>query len=99
MSPVPSPRGDPVCDSSSVDLQVSTREESGRTVVAAAGEVDVYTAPVLDEEDDMGLAPPPLLLLVLGVSGARMPPVGGAMVSCVNTCCFWSVDEDSAKFL
>ena len=50
MSPVPSPRGDPVCDSSSVDLQVSTREESGRTVVAATGEVDVYTAPVLDEE-------------------------------------------------
>jgi anti-sigma B factor antagonist len=33
-----------------VDLTVSTREESGRTVVAAAGEVDVYTAPTLDAE-------------------------------------------------
>ena len=33
-----------------MDLQVSTREESGRTVVAAVGEVDVYTAPTLDDE-------------------------------------------------
>jgi anti-sigma B factor antagonist len=47
---VPSHGGEPVCDSSRVDLQVSTREESGRTVVAATGEVDVYTAPTLDEE-------------------------------------------------
>ena len=47
---MPSHTGEPVCDSSNVDLQVSTREESGRTVVAAIGEVDVYTAPTLDEE-------------------------------------------------
>jgi anti-sigma B factor antagonist len=33
-----------------VDLDVSTREEGGRTVVAAAGEVDVFTAPQLDAE-------------------------------------------------
>jgi anti-sigma B factor antagonist len=33
-----------------VDLDVSTREESGRVVVAAIGEVDVYTAPQLDAE-------------------------------------------------
>jgi anti-sigma B factor antagonist len=39
-----------MCQSSNVDLQVSTREESGRTVVAATGEVDVYTAPTLDDE-------------------------------------------------
>lgn len=32
-----------------MDLSVSTRDEDGRTVVAATGEVDVYTAPVLDE--------------------------------------------------
>lgn len=47
---MPSHTDESVCDSSSVDLQVSTREESGRTVVAATGEVDVYTAPALDEE-------------------------------------------------
>lgn len=28
---------------------MSTRDEAGRTIVAATGEVDVYTAPVLDE--------------------------------------------------
>ena len=28
---------------------MSTRDEGGRTVVAATGEVDVYTAPVRDE--------------------------------------------------
>ncbi len=28
---------------------MSTRDEDGRTIVAATGEVDVYTAPVLDE--------------------------------------------------
>lgn len=33
-----------------MDLDVSTREESGRVVVAAIGEVDVYTAPQLDAE-------------------------------------------------
>ena len=32
-----------------MDLSVSTRVEDGRTIVAAVGEVDVYTAPVLDE--------------------------------------------------
>ncbi len=32
-----------------MDLSVSTRDEAGRTIVAATGEVDVYTAPVLDE--------------------------------------------------
>ena len=32
-----------------MDLSVSTRDEDGRTVVAATGEVAVYTAPVLDE--------------------------------------------------
>ena len=34
-----------VCQSAGVDLSVSTRDEGGRTVVAAIGEVDVYTAP------------------------------------------------------
>jgi len=33
-----------------VDLTVATREESGATVVAVAGEIDVYTAPRLREE-------------------------------------------------
>jgi anti-sigma B factor antagonist len=33
-----------------VDLDVSTREEAGRVVVVAIGEVDVYTAPQLDAE-------------------------------------------------
>lgn len=28
---------------------MSTRDEAGRTIVAATGEVDVYTAPVLDD--------------------------------------------------
>lgn len=32
-----------------MELDVSTRQESGCTVVAVAGEVDVFTAPVLDE--------------------------------------------------
>jgi anti-sigma B factor antagonist len=32
-----------------VDLSVTTRESAGRTVVAVAGEVDVYTAPTLDD--------------------------------------------------
>jgi anti-sigma B factor antagonist len=33
-----------------VDLEVSSREESGRAVVVAVGEVDVFTAPTLDAE-------------------------------------------------
>jgi anti-sigma B factor antagonist len=33
-----------------VDLDVSAREEGGRVVVAAIGEVDVFTAPQLDAE-------------------------------------------------
>jgi anti-sigma B factor antagonist len=33
-----------------VDLDVSTREEAGRVVVVAIGEVDVFTAPLLDAE-------------------------------------------------
>lgn len=32
-----------------MDLSLTTREESGFTVVAPAGEVDVFTAPKLDE--------------------------------------------------
>jgi anti-sigma B factor antagonist len=32
-----------------VDLEVSTREDAGRTVVTVVGEVDVYTAPALDD--------------------------------------------------
>jgi anti-sigma B factor antagonist len=39
-----------------VDLSVSTRDEDGRTVVAATGEVDVYTAPVLDESLSVAVA-------------------------------------------
>ena len=33
-----------------MDLDVSTREEGGRVIVAAIGEVDVFTAPLLDAE-------------------------------------------------
>jgi len=33
-----------------VDLDVSTREQGNRFIVAAIGEVDVFTAPILDEE-------------------------------------------------
>jgi anti-sigma B factor antagonist len=33
-----------------VDLEVSTREEAGRVVVVAIGEVDIFTAPQLDAE-------------------------------------------------
>ncbi len=33
-----------------MDLDVSTREEGGRVVVVAIGEVDVFTAPALDAE-------------------------------------------------
>jgi len=33
-----------------VDLSLSTRAESGRTVVEVAGEIDVYTAPKLREQ-------------------------------------------------
>jgi anti-sigma B factor antagonist len=33
-----------------VDLDVSTREEAGRVVVVAIGEVDIFTAPQLDAE-------------------------------------------------
>jgi anti-sigma B factor antagonist len=33
-----------------VDLTITTREAEGRTVVAVAGEIDVYTAPRLREE-------------------------------------------------
>jgi anti-sigma B factor antagonist len=40
----------PLCQSADVDLDVSTREESGRVIVVAIGEVDVYTAPQLDAE-------------------------------------------------
>jgi anti-sigma B factor antagonist len=39
-----------LCQSADVDLDVSTREESGRMVVVAIGEVDIYTAPQLDAE-------------------------------------------------
>jgi len=39
-----------LCESAAVDLDVSTREEAGRVVVVAIGEVDVYTAPQLDAE-------------------------------------------------
>ncbi|HSN06442.1 MAG TPA: STAS domain-containing protein [Candidatus Angelobacter sp.] len=33
-----------------MDLDVSTHEEAGRVVVAAIGEIDVFTAPQLDHE-------------------------------------------------
>jgi anti-sigma B factor antagonist len=33
-----------------VDLSLATRTEGGRTVVAVAGEIDVYTAPKLREQ-------------------------------------------------
>ena len=33
-----------------MDLTITTREAEGRTVVAVAGEIDVYTAPRLREE-------------------------------------------------
>jgi anti-sigma B factor antagonist len=33
-----------------VDLSLSTRSDGGRTVVEAAGEIDVYTAPKLREQ-------------------------------------------------
>ena len=33
-----------------VDLTITTREAEGRTVVAVAGEIDVYTAPRLREQ-------------------------------------------------
>ncbi|MGH8775902.1 MAG: STAS domain-containing protein [Jiangellaceae bacterium] len=33
-----------------MDLSLSTRAESGRTVVEVAGEIDVYTAPKLREQ-------------------------------------------------
>ena len=36
--------------SAQVDLTITTREAEGRTVVAVAGEIDVYTAPRLREE-------------------------------------------------
>jgi anti-sigma B factor antagonist len=39
-----------LCESADVDLDVSTREEAGRVVVVAIGEVDVFTAPQLDHE-------------------------------------------------
>ena len=39
-----------LCESAGVDLDVSTREEGGRVVVVAIGEVDVFTAPQLDAE-------------------------------------------------
>jgi anti-sigma B factor antagonist len=39
-----------LCESAEVDLDVSTREEAGRVIVAAIGEVDVFTAPKLDAE-------------------------------------------------
>ena len=39
-----------MCQSADVDLDVSAREEGGRVVVVAIGEVDVFTAPQLDAE-------------------------------------------------
>jgi len=33
-----------------MDLDLTTYERDGRVVVAAGGEIDVYTAPALDEE-------------------------------------------------
>jgi len=39
-----------VCQSASVELDVSTTDQDGRTVVAAIGEVDLFTAPALDAE-------------------------------------------------
>ena len=39
-----------MCQSSDVDLDVTTRDEGDRVVVSAIGEVDVFTAPTLDAE-------------------------------------------------
>jgi len=39
-----------VCQSARVELDVSTSDQDGRTVVAAVGEVDLFTAPGLDAE-------------------------------------------------
>ena len=38
-----------LCHSSDVELDVTSREESGCTVLSVVGEVDVFTAPTLDE--------------------------------------------------
>lgn len=38
-----------LCHSSDVELDVTTRQESGCTVINVVGEVDVFTAPTLDE--------------------------------------------------
>jgi anti-sigma B factor antagonist len=39
-----------MCQSASVELDVSTTDQDGRSVVAAIGEVDLFTAPALDAE-------------------------------------------------
>ena len=38
-----------MCQSAGVELDVTTRDEGGRAVVSATGEVDVFTAPRLDD--------------------------------------------------
>ena len=39
-----------MCQSASVELDVTTTDQDGRSVVATTGEVDLYTAPTLDAE-------------------------------------------------
>jgi anti-sigma B factor antagonist len=39
-----------MCQSASVELDVSTTQQDGHAVVAATGEVDLFTAPILDSE-------------------------------------------------
>lgn len=43
-------RGDALCHSRRVDFTVVASEQDGRTVVSAAGELDVHTAPALQAE-------------------------------------------------
>ena len=38
-----------MCQSAGVELDVTTRDEGGRAVVSATGEVDVFTVPRLDD--------------------------------------------------
>ena len=42
--------GDALCHSTEVDFTVAASERDGRTIVAAAGELDVHTAPALQAE-------------------------------------------------
>jgi len=43
-------RGDTLCHSTDVEFTATVHERDGRTIVAAAGELDVHTAPILQAE-------------------------------------------------